>query len=194
LSARLGQARDGLAATGFWLLGDGIPLTIALSCLCHLEKAGHDGRELSAYAIISNGQGIGDQESDHNQRCVCLPARPDAYNFAMSKASTEMLRRMKLRGLPAPNIPTHPKLERTMTMDPRCQKDLNNAPFISNLARCSKGPEKHRLSRRQREPTRTSCATLGITVDTEGFDGCEQAKLLSLITGESGPTPDAGAR
>jgi len=89
---------------------------------------------------------------------------------------------------------THPNSEEDNDDGPRCQKDHQQRPIHLQLAPLLEGPEASALAAAARTYANI-LRDLGITVDTEGFDGCEQAKLLvHWITGESGPTPDAGAR
>lgn len=97
---------------GFWLSVMGFLLTIALVLLAAIwNKLDTMDAKYQAYAITSNGQGIEIKHLNDDRKEVHDYLRDqNAYNFAMSKSSTEMATTMKLRGLPSPNIPDPPKL------------------------------------------------------------------------------------
>src|SRR5437899_1229888 len=72
---------------------------------------------------------------------------------------------------------------------PACKKVINNYVFIANLAPLIDGPEAAALATAARA-FGAIAVTLGIKVDTEGFTGCEQGRLL-LGWIRSSESPDA---
>lgn len=62
-------------------------------------------------------------------------------------------------------------------MDPSVKKIINNSAFIANLAPLIDTPEAAALATAARTYSNI-LRDLGIDIDTEGFEGCDQAQAL----------------
>jgi hypothetical protein len=97
---------------GFWLSVMGFLLTIALVLLGAIwNKLDTMDAKYQAFAINSHGQDIEIEGLKADRKEINAYLREqNAYNFAMSKATTEMATTIRLRGLPTPTIPDPPNI------------------------------------------------------------------------------------